>query len=130
MDDSKHLLVEVLEDIAAMGLYPGSPERTRDSLYATSTTNPFLQNSYILSIYCRLPKLAVKPWIRPHAPALILRRGWIVDPANAKLLRGLHDVVICKGHIQSIRSSAPSIDLPSDVENPTVVDLQGKYICP
>ena len=43
MDDSKHLLVEVLEDIAAMGLYPGSPERTRDSLYITFTTTPFLR---------------------------------------------------------------------------------------
>ncbi|KAK7691774.1 hypothetical protein QCA50_005177 [Cerrena zonata] len=92
-----------------MGPYPGSPTKTRDSL---------------------LPKLAVKPWIRPHPQALILREVLIVDPASASLLSGPQDVVISKGHIQSIKPSASNIELPSDVEDPIVVELKGKYLCP
>lgn len=114
-----------------MGPYPGSPDKTRDTLYVYTLyffTNTL--NSILLLILSRLPKLAVKPWIRSHPQPLILREVSVVDPTSASLLAGLQDVVIAKGHIQSIKPSASNIDLPSDVEDPIVVDLKGKYLCP
>lgn len=90
--------------------YPGSPEKTRDSL---------------------IPKLAVKPWIKPYPPPLVLRNARVVDPAKSTLLEGLQDVRIEKGHVVSITlGSAQRVSPGSEDNIPTCVDLEGKFICP
>ncbi|OJT05457.1 hypothetical protein TRAPUB_3727 [Trametes pubescens] len=100
-----------------MSPFPGSPDKTRDSL---------------------LPKLALKPWVRDKAPRLILRNAKIVDPSEGALLAGLHDVVAEDGLIISMctrttehEPKLPSIwDADSKDPKPIVVDLSGKYLCP
>ncbi|KAI0628969.1 hypothetical protein C8Q77DRAFT_325914 [Trametes polyzona] len=100
--------------------FPGSPDKTRDSL---------------------LPKLALKPWIREPAPCLLLRNARIVDPENAVVLDGYHDVIAEDGliswlgptsegtglvheHNDSMKSADP------DERPPIVFNLAGKYLCP
>ncbi|GBE80737.1 Uncharacterized protein SCP_0304560 [Sparassis crispa] len=92
-------------------VYPGSPEKTRDSL---------------------LPKLAVKPWIKPYPPDLILRNAQVVDPERSSLVQGLQDVHIREGHIVSIISSQlyNAISGNDHEQFPSIVDLGGKYLCP
>ncbi|CAL1711386.1 unnamed protein product [Somion occarium] len=97
-----------------MSPYPGSPEKTRDSL---------------------LPKLAVKPWIRPSPQPLVLRNAFVVDPTSSSLLPELQDVSIVKGHVQSIKPSSERFihslfERRGNEQPPTVVDLKGKYLCP
>ncbi|KAL1941483.1 hypothetical protein VTO73DRAFT_7300 [Trametes versicolor] len=99
-----------------MAHFPGSPDKTRDSL---------------------LPKLALKPWIRDKAPRLILRNAKIIDPSEGTLLTGLHDVVTDDGLIismcPSIAEQGAKLDIadanPEDPK-PFIVDLSGRYLCP
>ncbi|KAJ3480810.1 hypothetical protein NLI96_g8086 [Meripilus lineatus] len=91
-----------------MSLYPGAIEKTRDSL---------------------LPKLALKPWIRPEPQSLILRNAQVVDPALSSILPGRHDVKLCGGQIEWVVPSLSGRDAETD-EVIRVVDLDGKYLCP
>ncbi|KAI0741117.1 hypothetical protein C8Q76DRAFT_609011 [Earliella scabrosa] len=92
-----------------MSHFPGSPDKTRDSL---------------------LPKLAVKPWVRDSPRGLILRNARVVDPADSRILDGHRDVVIEDGLIQSICASGTATVADPDKAEPIVVDLAGKYLCP
>ncbi|KAI0827945.1 hypothetical protein BC628DRAFT_1366385 [Trametes gibbosa] len=97
--------------------FPGSPDKTRDSL---------------------LPKLAIKPWIREKPPPLILLNARIVDPTTTAS-PVLSDIVTNNGYIISVEPSgatnestgaanAPAADTDP---KPIVVDLSGKYyLCP
>ncbi|KAH9855976.1 hypothetical protein C2E23DRAFT_812849 [Lenzites betulinus] len=92
--------------------FPGSPDKTRDSL---------------------LPKLAVKPWIRTKAPRLILLNAQIVDPTDNTPSPALSDIIADDGHITSVRPvTATPRHAPTDDKDPEpiVVDLAGKYLCP
>ncbi|KAI0368977.1 hypothetical protein BV20DRAFT_1081862 [Pilatotrama ljubarskyi] len=94
--------------------YPGSPDKTRDSL---------------------LPKLALKPWARTTTSCLILRNVQVVDPARSVLLDGPHDVIMEDGLIIAIAPSArrqsPAHTSQADSDPRSIdVDLSGKYLCP
>ncbi|KAI0767080.1 hypothetical protein C8Q74DRAFT_1426044 [Fomes fomentarius] len=92
-----------------MAHFPGSPDKTRDSL---------------------LPKLALKPWVRPSPRSLILRNARVVDPADSQLLDGYQDVVLEDGLVLSVTPSGASYAAKPEKPEPIVVDLAGKYICP
>ncbi|KAI0790594.1 hypothetical protein C8Q75DRAFT_762624 [Abortiporus biennis] len=90
--------------------YPGSPDKTRDTL---------------------LPKLALKPWIRPDPQPLILSRVRLIDPSTSRLFDGLQDVLIEKGHVQSISPSGDrTLGSTANEAKPVVVDLNGLFLCP
>ncbi|PCH35568.1 hypothetical protein WOLCODRAFT_139948 [Wolfiporia cocos MD-104 SS10] len=93
--------------------YPGSPEKTRDSL---------------------LRKLVLKPWIKTSPPrGLVLRNARLVEPAEAALHPGLVDVYASKGLVVTVAASeSAELDVHPDneEETPLVVDLKGKYLCP
>lgn len=91
----------------------------------------------LLDILVRLPKLALKPWIRDKAARLILRNAKIINPSEGTLLTGLHDVVTDDGLIismcPSIAEQGAKLDIadanPKDPK-PFIVDLSGRYLCP
>ncbi|RDX49310.1 hypothetical protein OH76DRAFT_546437 [Lentinus brumalis] len=88
-----------------MAHFPGSPEKTRESL---------------------LPKLRLKPWLRASPPGIILRNARIIDPAESRVLDGYQDVVIKDGLIASLNPSELNTVEPQLAE----VDLGGKFLCP
>ncbi|KAH8087836.1 hypothetical protein BXZ70DRAFT_955347 [Cristinia sonorae] len=87
--------------------YPGSPEKTRDSL---------------------LPKLVAKPWIRRDPPDIILQKVLVVDPKSSSVLFGPQDVTLSKGVITAVKphNTQPAVDDPDTI----VADLDGKFVCP
>jgi len=90
--------------------YPGSPEKTRDSL---------------------IPKLVPKPWVKPYPPPLLLCNARVIDPAKSALLEGLQDLLVEQGHIVSITpASLQRVKPGSGGSAPMSVDLEGKFICP
>ncbi|KAI0696682.1 hypothetical protein C8T65DRAFT_583252 [Cerioporus squamosus] len=88
-----------------MAHFPGSPEKTRESL---------------------LPKLRLKPWVRASPPGIILRNARVVDPAQSRLLDGYQDLVMRDGLITSLNPSESKFIEPQLAE----VDLAGKFLCP
>lgn len=89
--------------------YPGSPEKTRDSL---------------------LEKLVLKPWIKnTPPPPLELWNVRIVDPGQAVILLGTYDVCTRDGFVQSITPSTSAVHVLFD-ETVTAIDLNGAFICP
>ncbi|RPD57732.1 hypothetical protein L226DRAFT_554267 [Lentinus tigrinus ALCF2SS1-7] len=88
-----------------MSHFPGSPEKTRESL---------------------LPKVALKPWVRSSPPGFILRNARVIDPAQSRILPGYQDVVIKDGLIASLNPSPSTLDEP----HLAAVDLGGKFLCP
>ncbi|KAI0653519.1 hypothetical protein C8Q70DRAFT_1035305 [Cubamyces menziesii] len=95
--------------------FPGSPDKTRDTL---------------------LPKLVPKPWIPANAPPLILRDTLVVDPANSVILDGRYDITMEGGLITSVcptdeKKTLTSTYAPEELESPpVVVNVSGKFICP
>ncbi|CDO68853.1 hypothetical protein BN946_scf185035.g6 [Trametes cinnabarina] len=94
--------------------FPGSPDKTRDSL---------------------LPKLALKPWIPGKAARLVLRDAYIVDPAKGALLNGRFDVTMDDGVIVELQPTAErdtSTWVRIDPEDPPTIDVSvsGKFLCP
>ncbi|KAI0333010.1 hypothetical protein GY45DRAFT_1359935 [Cubamyces sp. BRFM 1775] len=95
--------------------FPGSPDKTRDSL---------------------LPKLVPKPWVPAKAAPLILRDALVVDPANSTLLAGRYDIIMEDGLIVSLHSTGEvktqsSMYTPDELEHPpVVVNVSGKFVCP
>ena len=77
-----------------------------------------------------MQKLALKPWVRPTPPSLVLRNAQVVDPAESKLLQGPHDVVIEDGLILSVSPAGVTPDTTSKDSPVLSVDLAGKFLCP
>ena len=77
-----------------------------------------------------MPKLALKPWVRPTPPSVVLRNAQVVDPAESKLLQGPHDVVIEDGLILSVNPTGMTPNVPSKDPLVVSVDLAGKFLCP
>ena len=73
----------------------------------------------------RLPKVALKPWVRDSPAGLILRNARVIDPAQSRILDGYQDVVIQDGLIASLTPS-PSVATSGLAE----FDLAGKFVCP
>ncbi|KAI9062385.1 hypothetical protein FKP32DRAFT_1677334 [Trametes sanguinea] len=96
-----------------MSSFPGSPDKTRDSL---------------------LPKLALKPWIPAKAARLVLRDARVVDPAKGSLLDGLFDVTMEDGLIVALRPSAEregnQVEADSDDPPDIEVFVSGNFLCP
>ncbi|KAI0669669.1 hypothetical protein C8Q78DRAFT_1041478 [Trametes maxima] len=98
-----------------MSRFPGSPEKTRESL---------------------LPKLVPRPWVKRKTTRLILRNVKIVDPAEGKVLDGLRDVLTNDGLIVSLDPAGSGVpgshgSTPDSKSPPPIdVDLSGKYLCP
>ncbi|KAM5542990.1 hypothetical protein V8D89_003374 [Ganoderma adspersum] len=92
-----------------MAHFPGSPDKTRDTL---------------------LPKLALKPWIRSSPPSLVLRNAQVVDPAQSTLLPGRQDVVIENGLVLSVTPVGVQPGIAPKDPPPLSVDLGGKFLCP
>ncbi|KAJ7639771.1 hypothetical protein DFH06DRAFT_1099233 [Mycena polygramma] len=89
-----------------MQLYPGAPIETRPSL---------------------LPKLAIKPWIKPYPDDLILTNAHVVRlDTRSGLLPGKQTITIKNGMIVSVKSA----DLHKDEGEVKTVDLNGAYVCP
>ena len=80
----------------------------------------------------RLPKLAVKPWVRPSPPQLILRNAQVIDPASESVLKGFQDVTIDDGLISSVSpvGTSPQSEYKPDEPQPVIYDLAGKFLCP
>ncbi|OSD00232.1 hypothetical protein PYCCODRAFT_1446370 [Trametes coccinea BRFM310] len=96
-----------------MSPFPGSPDKTRDSL---------------------LPKLALKPWIPAQAARSVLRDARVIDPAKGTLLDGLVDVTMEDGLVVDIRPSEDrgSVGLGVDSGDPPDIDISisGNFLCP
>ncbi|KAJ7241703.1 hypothetical protein B0H12DRAFT_1023969 [Mycena haematopus] len=88
-----------------MQLYPGAPIETRPSL---------------------LPKLAIKPWVKPPPDDLILTNARIVQPSTSSILEGKQMITIKNGMIVSVQSDA----VHKGEEGVKTVDLNGAYVCP
>ncbi|KAJ7052731.1 hypothetical protein C8F01DRAFT_564548 [Mycena amicta] len=86
-----------------MQLYPGAAIETRPSL---------------------LPKLAIKPWVKPAPDDIVLANAHIVHPASSSIQSGLQNIHIKNGVIVAIE---PATSQPADGK---IVDLQGAYVCP
>ncbi|KAJ7764617.1 hypothetical protein DFH07DRAFT_882185 [Mycena maculata] len=91
-----------------MQLYPGAPIETRPSL---------------------LPKLAVKPWIKPLPDDLILTNALVVQPSTGSTLQGRQAITIKKGMVVSVESDQLH-KKRKDEEEIKTVDLNGAYVCP
>ncbi|KAF7343366.1 Amidohydro-rel domain-containing protein [Mycena venus] len=91
-----------------MQLYPGAPTETRPSL---------------------LPKLAVKPWIKPPPDDLILTNARVVQPSTSSILDGRQTITIKNGMIVSVKSDDLR-KVQKDEEEIKTVDLNGAYVCP
>ncbi|KAH9889451.1 hypothetical protein C8Q73DRAFT_747893 [Cubamyces lactineus] len=95
--------------------FPGSPDKTRDTL---------------------LPKLVTKPWIPAEAAPLILRDALVVDPANSALLVGRYDISMEGGLITSVcpaderKPQSPAYASDEQEGVPAVVNVSGKFVCP
>ncbi|KAF7329671.1 Amidohydro-rel domain-containing protein [Mycena kentingensis (nom. inval.)] len=87
-----------------MQLYAGAPIETRPEL---------------------LPKLAIKPWIRPPPDDFILANARVVDPASSSVRSGLQNVHIKQGLIASVESAK---GLRDEEKNCKVVDVKGAYL--
>ncbi|KAJ7201089.1 hypothetical protein GGX14DRAFT_465732 [Mycena pura] len=93
-----------------MHLYSGAPTETRPSL---------------------LPKLAIKPWVKPLPDALKLTNARIVHPANSSVIDGMQTIFIRKGMIESIKPTQKGQkDDESGGETVKTVDLNGAFVCP
>ncbi|KAJ7337486.1 hypothetical protein DFH08DRAFT_938997 [Mycena albidolilacea] len=88
-----------------MQLYPGAPTETRPSL---------------------LPKLAVKPWVKPPPDDLILTNARVVQPSTSSIVEGIQTITIKGGMIVSVK---PDEGRKSE-EGVKTVDLNGAYVCP
>ncbi|KAJ7178116.1 hypothetical protein C8R46DRAFT_1075881 [Mycena filopes] len=86
--------------------HPGAPTETRPSL---------------------LPKLAIKPWIKPLPDDLILTNARVVQPSTSSLLGGRQTITIQKGFIVSVKPTEGQKNVNGEVRT---VDLNGAYICP
>nr|GAT53673.1 predicted protein [Mycena chlorophos] len=83
-------------------LYPGAQTETRPSL---------------------LPKLAIKPWVRPPPDELILANARVVLPESSSLASGMQDIHIKEGKIMEVKAGLK-------VDGVKTVDLAGAYVCP
>ncbi|KAF7319587.1 Amidohydro-rel domain-containing protein [Mycena chlorophos] len=83
-------------------LYPGAPTETRPSL---------------------LPKLAIKPWVRPPPDELVLANARVVLPESSSLASGMQDIHIKEGKIVEVKAGLK-------VDGVKTVDLAGAYVCP
>ena len=119
------------------GFFSWGP-RTNSGFFVSSLNSQYSQPEHLQlhALPVRLPKLAIKPWIRPDPQPLIRRNARVVDPAVCDILPLLQDVKFEKGHIEWI---APSSTFDSDSETADsnnysgvirIVDLQGRYLCP
>ncbi|KZT01443.1 uncharacterized protein LAESUDRAFT_731144 [Laetiporus sulphureus 93-53] len=93
--------------------YPGSPEKTRDTL---------------------LPKIALKPWLKKsHPRPLILRNVRLIEPSTSSVDPGLVDVLTSRGHISAILPSWEHGEFEGNEEDggdAVEVNLKGKFLCP
>ncbi|KAJ7454079.1 hypothetical protein B0H11DRAFT_2070280 [Mycena galericulata] len=92
-----------------MQLYPGAPTETRPSL---------------------LPKLAIKPWIKPLPDDLILTNALVIQPSTGSVLAGKQSITIKKGIIVSVESVQLHHERNGDGDEIKTIDLNGAYVCP
>ncbi|KAF8208117.1 hypothetical protein K438DRAFT_1712922 [Mycena galopus ATCC 62051] len=88
-----------------MQLFSGAPTETRPSL---------------------LPKLAIKPWIKPPPGDLILTNARVVQPAKSSILDGKQTINIKNGMIVSVKSDG----LQKGEDGVKTVNLNGAFVCP
>ena len=112
--------------------FPGSPDKTRDTLLVPILHHHLVFSPQPLTATHSLPKLSLKPWIRPDPPSLILRNARVIDPAQSALLPGLQDVVIENGLVLSVTAAGTESRLSGTPKDPPLVsvDLGGKFLCP
>ncbi|KAK7042521.1 Amidohydro-rel domain-containing protein [Favolaschia claudopus] len=94
-----------------MQLYPGAPTETRPNY---------------------LPKLALKPWVKPPPEDLMLTNARVVQPATGTILEK-HTIIVKNGSIASVVSDEVQKsrkDKDKDNEEIRTVDLNGAYVCP
>ncbi|KAJ7507119.1 hypothetical protein B0H11DRAFT_1970337 [Mycena galericulata] len=84
-----------------MQLYPGAPTETRPSL---------------------LPKLAIKPWIKPLPDDLILTNALVIQPSTGS------SITIKKGIIVSVESVQLHHERNGDGDEIKTIDLNGAYL--
>ncbi|KAL8287328.1 hypothetical protein RQP46_003780 [Phenoliferia psychrophenolica] len=75
-----------------------------------------------------LPKLAIKPWIKPKASGYKLINARVVDPANSTLLVGLQQVVVIDGRFKVVQGMTE--ELEEGFKGLKVVDVEGNFVCP
>ncbi|EJF57550.1 hypothetical protein DICSQDRAFT_111629 [Dichomitus squalens LYAD-421 SS1] len=92
-----------------MAHFPGSPDKTRDAI---------------------LPKLALKPWVQPSPPSLILRNARVIDPARSTLLQGPQQCFIENGLFLSVTPIGVQPGITPKDPPVVSVDLAGKFLCP
>lgn len=80
---------------------------------------------------CRLPKLALKPWVAAPSAGFLFTNARVVDPAAGALLDGLHTVVVKGGKVTHVYP-VDEPDLLAEAEEPALkkVDLDGRYLSP
>lgn len=61
---------------------------------------------------------------------MIFRNARVVDPAQATLLEGLQTVIVNSGKIHAVHPEAMGHRIDDRLSYLSVVDLDGKYICP
>lgn len=81
-----------------------------------------------VQISSSLPKLAIKPWIKPLPDDLVLTNARVVQPSTGSIMEDNQTITIRKGIIVSVKS-ADLRKKDGDGEILTV-DLNGAFVCP
>jgi imidazolonepropionase-like amidohydrolase len=77
-----------------------------------------------------LPQLAVKPWILPAGPPVILTNCRVVDPVSGIVLEGARTIKIESGRFVELTQHSAGSYASQPNANVKVVDVGGKYVCP
>ncbi|KAJ6102432.1 hypothetical protein N7486_004859 [Penicillium sp. IBT 16267x] len=78
-----------------------------------------------MSDHPAVPGSDIKPWSRPEPQGYLFKNANVVDVKAGKIIDNAI-VITHQGKIQSVSSSLPE-PLPTDL---TVVDCEGRYLCP
>ncbi|KAJ6005747.1 hypothetical protein N7451_003691 [Penicillium sp. IBT 35674x] len=78
-----------------------------------------------MSDHPAVPGSDIKPWSRPEPQGYLFKDANVVDVKAGKIIENAI-VITHQGKIQSVSSSLPE-PLPTDL---TVVDCEGRYLCP
>ncbi|KAJ5636313.1 uncharacterized protein N7484_009626 [Penicillium longicatenatum] len=78
-----------------------------------------------MSDHPAVPGSDIKPWSRPGPQGYLFKNANVVDVKAGKIIENAI-VITDQGKIQSVSSSLPE-PLPADL---TVVDCEGRYLCP
>ena len=78
----------------------------------------------------RLPKLALKPWVRSDPTPILLTNAQIVDVEEGTVCSG-YDIFIEEGVIKNIAIGLYAFFWDElETKKPILVDLQGMFVCP